>query len=241
MLRPSHWLSRTLIAGFVATALAGIALLLAYMVSTALAAVVPGTLGQWLSGLTSNEATAMVQSFMAGALLLHICVGLVFAVLYATYAEQLLSGPGWRRGATFALLPYVLSVALFLPAIGGGFLGFALGAGPLPLIGNLVLHLIYGSTLGAMYAVEPETTSALSEARLPGANLRANLLAEDGFALGLVVTGVSGAIVGCVLTLFGATSAPLVMAALVGATLGAVTGALVGSFVGLARASRSAA
>ncbi len=236
MVRSAHWLSRTLIAGFIATALAGIVLLLAYAISSAIGPLVPGTLGQWMVVLAANQATTAVQAFLPAALLLHICVGLVFAVIYATYAEPVLTGSGWRRGALFALVPYILSVTIFLPVVGGGFLGMSLGAGPLPLIGNFVLHMIYGVTLGTVYALDPEVVASLPSPAMPGVNRTANLLAEDGFAMGMVVVGVLGALVGLFLSLLNIVNASAIVAVLSGAILGAVAGALVGSFAGMSRA-----
>ena len=40
---------------------------------------------------------------------------------------------------------------IFLPLAGGGLLGLGLGAGPLPILGNLLVHLVYGVTLGFLY------------------------------------------------------------------------------------------
>jgi hypothetical protein len=51
----------------------------------------------------------------------------------------------------FSLIPWMLSVGVFLPIVGGGPLGLRLRAGPLPIFGNLILHLIYGGVLGQIY------------------------------------------------------------------------------------------
>src|SRR5207247_9080454 len=77
--------------------------------------------------------------------------GLLWAVLYGFVAEPRLSGTSWERGVKFALIPWVLSLVIFLPLVGGGILGMSLGAGPLPLLGNLILHVVYGAILGFVY------------------------------------------------------------------------------------------
>ncbi|MDF3018600.1 MAG: hypothetical protein K0R44_3825, partial [Thermomicrobiales bacterium] len=40
--------------------------------------------------------------------------------------------------------------------MGGGVLGMDVGAGPLPILGNLILHLVYGAVLGISYAEATE-------------------------------------------------------------------------------------
>ena len=55
----------------------------------------------------------------------------------------------------FALIP--AAVPHHLPAAdGGGLLGMNIGAGPLPILGNLILHLVYGAVLGSAYAEAAE-------------------------------------------------------------------------------------
>ena len=61
----------------------------------------------------------------------------------------------------FALLPWLFSLLVLLPAAMVNMLDWALSAGPLVPVGNLVLHLIYGFTLGQLYdasADEPATS-----------------------------------------------------------------------------------
>jgi len=233
----ADWLYRALVAGFVGTACAGFVLLLAYGASSWIGqAMPPGAIGQWFVALTRNQATAMVQDALARALLLHIFVGLVWALVYAGYAEPRLSGPGWRRGMLFALVPWILSLVVFLPLIGGGFLGLGLGAGPLPIIGNLILHLVFGATLGEVY--ELELAESTEVAAHPGSLTHlANISAERGLAAGMVAGAVAGAVVGLLFATFtGNGTVPMTVGALAGAVFGAAGGALVGSFVGLSRA-----
>jgi hypothetical protein len=77
--------------------------------------------------------------------------GLLWAIVYARFGAPLLPGPHWWRGLCFGLLPAVVSVVVVLPLLGGGLLGAAIGAGPLPVLGNLLLHALYGSALGVIY------------------------------------------------------------------------------------------
>jgi len=233
-------LARALLAGFVGTTIAGAVALLAYVIASVLGPVTSGTFGAWLVALTRNSATGAVQDALAKALLVHLSVGMIWALVYVLTFEQRLPGPGWQRGALFALGPWILSLVVFLPLVGGGFLGLAIGAGPLPIIGNLVLHLVYGVVLGEMYALElAEGLDLDGLSSQPGT--LANLAAERGLALGMVVAGILGALAGIVISLVMGGSVPVSYAALAGAAFGAAAGALVGSFIGLSSADTTAA
>lgn len=225
-------LARALLAGFVGTTIAGAVALLAYVIASVLGPVTSGTFGTWLVALTRNSATGAVQDALAKALLVHLSVGMIWALVYVLFFEQRLPGPGWQRGALFALGPWILSLVVFLPLVGGGLLGLAIGAGPLPIVGNLVLHLVYGVVLGEMYALELAEGAGL-DGSSPQPVTLANLAAERGLALGMVVAGILGALVGIVISLVMGGSVPVSYAALAGAAFGAAAGALVGSFIGL--------
>ncbi|CCF86010.1 conserved membrane hypothetical protein [Nitrolancea hollandica Lb] len=122
----------------------------------------------------------------------------------------------------FSLLPWLVSVLVFLPVMGGGVLGLNLGAGPLPLLGNLLLHLGYGVTLGELYAGQEPVDLAY---------LKPTIVA--GILPGLVLGGLVGLLSSSVL----APGAQPVMAAVLGAILGSAGGAILGTFLGLAPAS----
>jgi len=227
---------RALIAGLVGTVLASIVLLGAYAIAAALAPAVGGTFGRWLLGLTSNPATGLVQGAVARAALVNVVIGLLWALVYAYLAEPRLPGAGWQRGALFSLVPWILSLVVFLPIVGGGFFGLAVGAGPLPIIGNLIVHLVYGASVGTVFAFEVEERAG----RQPGlstASLVANISAERGLALGLVICGIAGALLSGIGAAIAHGGAPTIwLAALVGGVFAATAGAVVGSFVGLSRA-----
>src|SRR3954469_17480874 len=82
----------------------------------------------------------------------------------------------------FALVPFLLSVVVFFPIMDAGVLGKDLGAGPLPVVGNLILHLIYGATLGTLYSVDLERWLDGSYA-----DRAFNRKAEQYAAIGLVI------------------------------------------------------
>ena len=87
-----------------------------------------------------------------GALLpLLVVAQLLWAVLYAAVAEPRLRGSAGVRGLQFALVPWLTSGLLYLPLIGAGPFGLALGAGWLPILGEAVRCAIFGVSLGVLY------------------------------------------------------------------------------------------
>jgi hypothetical protein len=232
--RQADLLSAAVLAGFVATGLMTVVLSLAYAGALALGSSSPQApaLLRWMWGLANNTITERTQTAVPIAVGLHFASGIATAVVYAL-VEPRLRGPGWRRGMVFSLAPWILSLVVFLPATGGGLLGLRLGAGPLPILGNLILHLVYGATLGQIYGpgggrVQTDTGQAenISDALVLSRDQRAIAL---GIVVGLVVGGALGWL-GHVL--LGLGTRPL-MALVLGAIAGSTAGALVGSFLGL--------
>jgi uncharacterized membrane protein YfcA len=109
-----------------------------------------------------------------------------------------------------------------------GFLGSDLGAGPLPFIGNLVAHLVYGAILGFVFAIEEER-GIPDSAR----DRRANATAEMGAATGVIIGGVVGAIGGWLVapTMDSLADRPVIT--LAGVLVGAAAGASAGSFLAM--------
>src|SRR4029077_17251224 len=144
-------LSRGLVAGFVASVMMVIAFAAAFVAMLILGRLPLPVVGDWFRGLTSNSLIDVARPNLYVAAAVFLAGGLLWALLYGLVFETRLKGPGWQRGVVFALLPWVLSLIGFLPLVGGGFRGVALGAGPLPALGNLILHVVYGAALGAIY------------------------------------------------------------------------------------------
>lgn len=197
---PRH-LARGILAGFVASVAMLIAFGLAYAVAALLAgaSVLDGLglaqLRDWLFALTVNPVVDLARPNVYAAFALHLAAGLLWALLYMAVVEPRLSGPDWQRGLVFALLPWVCSLVVFLPLVGGGLFGVALGAGPLPVLGNLALHAIYGLVLGDLYGslgstldAEPGHASLAQQALLDNAEQSAARGLVLGLALGLVVS-----------------------------------------------------
>jgi hypothetical protein len=198
------------------------------------------TIGGWFFGLTHNSLTDLTGSNLYALAGLHFFVAIVWAMVYAYLAEPRLPGPGWARGARFGLLPWLISVLVILPLGGGGILGAALGAGPLPVLGNLILHLAFGATLGAVYGPLGDIPADNFAPRAPRDsfewNQRTELRAAEGIVVGLVVGFFVSLALATVLNagpgtpLLGIPPAAFVFA---WTLLGGALGVLLGSFAGL--------
>lgn len=249
--RRSGWLSRAIISGFVATVVMLVAVIVAYGIGLLLADLDladrrgSATIVSWFHGLTSNPIVDFARTTFYAALAVHIAVGLLWAVAYGYFAEPWLGGPGWRRGALFSFIPWVLSLVVFLPVVGGGFLGLALGAGPLPIVGNLIAHVVYGATLGFVYGPFGDVVLDGSGGQGSEEETRAMLSAEQMAARGILVGIVAGAGVSMLAGLLSPASPgqklldmPLAAFIVASGLIGGALGGVVGSLVGLTASSR---
>ena len=198
------------------------------------------TLRVWLVNLTHNrliDAGLADVYFAAGV---YMAGGLLWAALY-TLVQPRLSGPEWKRGVIFAMLPALVSLVVVLPLLGGGLFGLSLGAGPLPAIGNVLLHVVYGAILGIVYGPFGDLDASTLERPVARDGAPAAISYEPVAALallgGLVVGGLAGLIASVATA--DASASPMREASgslvLWGALLGAVVGLFVGSFAGLGR------
>ena len=243
-----RWLAEAIIAGFVAIGTSIGALMVAYVLANGAADSQGDIVRRWLYELTHNKVVEFSSASPAYALILHVVLGIIWALVYARFVEGnrrlrwwVGDGPGWSRGMRFALLPWLFSLLVLLPAAAVNMLDWALSAGPLVPVGNLVLHMIYGATLGQLY--DPS-----ADAPAVGADLvpeepmlrRAIEHSEDFSAAGILVGGLIGAWVGVALAVvlppalpnvdFGGWSAALAVG---GILAGGAVGGVVGSFAGL--------
>jgi hypothetical protein len=184
---------------------------------------------------------AFSRAAPAVVIALHVVLGLVWAIVYARFFEQRLSGPGWRRGMLFSLLPWLFSLLILLPAAMFDRLNLAFSAGPLPPLGNLVLHLIYGFTLGQLYDVSADEPALAEDVAYEEPLEQAAVEHSEEFgAAGILVGAVVGAAVGVGLAVALPPTLPNVdfqgwsVALAVGGVLaGGAVGGIVGSFAGL--------
>jgi hypothetical protein len=234
------WLPRAIVSGLIAA----VAMLLTFVLAYAAAYIIQQhtripLLSEWLYGLTHNGLTDLAGGNIYAVAGLHFLVALVWAGLYAYYAEPRLNGPGLVRGIQFSFLPWILSIVVLLPLTGGGLLGASLDAGPLPVLGNLVLHLVFGATLGALYGplgdIPADSLARDASSDDLETTRRSELLTAEGILAGLAF-GLLASIVAIALntapsvSVLGIPHAGFVL----GTTLIAgAFGGLLGSFAGL--------
>jgi hypothetical protein len=250
--RRERWLSDAIIAGFVAIGASTAALMIAYALANGAANSQGNTLQLWLYQLTHNQVVAFTNSSTghpAYALAIHVVLGIVWAIVYARLVDGnralgwwIGNGPGWQRGMRFSLLPWLFSLLVLLPAAMVNMLDWALSAGPLVPLGNLILHLIYGFTLGQLYdasADSPDVAADLAY-REPALQQTAVAHSQDFGAAGIIVGAIVGALVGIGLAIILPPVLPNVdfagweAALAVGGLLaGGAVGGVVGSFAGL--------
>jgi len=219
-----------LLAGFIASVAMVMAFAVAYGAALVLSRLPVSVLSDWFRGLTSNQMINVAAPNLYAATAIFMVGGLVWALLYVLVFESRLTGPAWQKGMKFALIPWAVSLLVFMPLVGGGFLGLGLGAGPLPIIGNLILHLLYGGVLGAVWGsaesvIDHPRNEPYSE------DLQAGRISELGAARGLGIGLVAGTVLGIIgmnLINVGPTNplAVIVAVALSGAAFGGFVGSL---------------
>jgi hypothetical protein len=185
------------------------------------------TIERWFYNLAHNPVTERPENAPFTAIGLNLLVGLVLALIYTRFVEPALAGPGWQKGMLFSLLPWLISIVAFLPVMGGGFLGMDIDAGPLPVIGNLILHLVYGAALGGLYGVRLEQGLEDNEAERTAA-VNSERGAAVGVALGVVVGALAGWLLAPQIDDLASQATIIVVGALAGGAIGLLIGSLVG-------------
>ena len=142
------------LAGFLATIEMGLGVNVLLVALNALGERLPEqTLLQLIRGTAERYAGGSSARVVAALVLALPVVHVLWAVLYARAgASRLPGGPG-TRGLLFAALPLAVSLLVVLPLLGAGPLGLGLGAGLLPLAGELLRNALFGVGLGASYAL----------------------------------------------------------------------------------------
>ena len=229
------WLRAGVLAGFLGTFAMTIVLVAAYGLSSSIGSADGNVVQRWSWALVHNPVAERTADGVVLAIGANLAMGLLLALVYARYAEPRLSGPSWRRGMIFSLVPWLLSLVIFLPLMGGGLLGMNVGAGPLPILGNLILHLVYGAVLGSSYAEAVEDW--LDDTDVDRGNAAS---AERGAAVGLVAGLVPGLVVGWLIAPAFDDLVSRPATAIGVAFIGAVIGLAIGSFAGMSRAQTPA-
>lgn len=226
-----RWLARGVLSGFLALGTMSVVIMLAYAFAATAPVASPRSslLLRWFYALAHNPITRQTTTALPLALAVFVASGMVWALLYARWAEPYLPGSGWQRGVLFSLVPWVLSLVVFFPLVGGGFLGLSLGAGPFPVLGNLVLHLVYGAVLGHFCG---EAGDRFEMRNADAASLWDQLVGfrQEQACVHWMVGGLAAGVVAGLLGNLLLPTGNLALAAIVGAVSGTLLGATIGLF-----------
>src|SRR5215213_5706316 len=225
------WLRAGILAGFLGTFAMTVVLVAAYWLASSIGSPDGGVIQRWSRALVVNPVAERTADGVLLAIGANLAMGLLLALVYARYAEPRLSGANWWKGTQFAVITWLLSLIIFLQLMGGGLPGKNIGAGPLPILGNFILHLVYGAVLGSAYAEAAEDW--LDDTDVDRVNAAA---AERGAAIGLVAGLVPGLVVGWLIAPAFADLVDRAASAIGMAFIGAVIGLAIGSFAGMSRA-----
>ena len=222
------WMRISVLAGFIATFAMSAVIGVSYLLANALGDPNGGQFARWMENLSHNRVVDRVGDAFVIGLALNLVIGIAWALIYGRFFEPMFETAGIAKGMLFSLIPFAISVAVVFPMMDAGFLGSDLGAGPMPFIGNLIAHLVFGGALGFIYAIEEER-GIPDSAR----DRRANATAEMGAALGVMVGGILGALGGWLLgpTMDELADRPVIT--LAGILVGAAAGASAGSFLAM--------
>jgi hypothetical protein len=226
--RRADWLGDSIVSGFIATFAMSVVMAGAFALSRAIGVQDGSQVERWFWALTHNPVIDSTQNAIVLAIGANLLVGLLWAVVYGYDGEPRLNGPGWRKGMIYAIGPFLLSIVAFFPIMDGGIFGRDINAGPLPILGNLFLHLIYGAILGSVYAIDLEAWLDGSTADRSHAEAQQRGAAVGtvvGIAVGLTV----GWLLGPSLDDVGGRGLIALIGALTGGALGLACGSLGGA------------
>jgi hypothetical protein len=118
-------------------------------------------LGAPIMGLPPMPVGEMLGAFLhigaAAGWAMHVLIGVVLAVGYAMFAVGRLRGPVAVRGMVYGVAVFLMAQLVVMPMMGAG----VFSGGNVPMImGSLIGHLVFGTTVGVVYAAEPAPRTA---------------------------------------------------------------------------------
>ncbi|MBI4042168.1 MAG: DUF1440 domain-containing protein [Deltaproteobacteria bacterium] len=104
-----------------------------------------------MMGMPPMNIPMMLSSFLGVSIFLgwimHFSIGSMLAIIYSFVCNYLPS-IGWKNGAIYGIFPWLVAQIVVMPMMGMGlFSGSFVMA-----MGSFVGHLIYGGTVGFVYA-----------------------------------------------------------------------------------------
>lgn len=80
--------------------------------------------------------------------MMHFMIGMVLTGIYAAVFLNILPLVGWKRGAIWGLIPFVVAQLVVMPIMG---MGVFSGGNMMMIMGSLMTHLAYGGVAGLVY------------------------------------------------------------------------------------------
>ncbi|WP_321884069.1 DUF6789 family protein [Burkholderia cepacia] len=81
---------------------------------------------------------------------MHFMIGIVWGVAFAL-TSRVFPGAFWLKGMLFAVVPWLIMMFVMMPMAGAGPFGLDMGMA-VPVM-TLMLHLVFGAVLGAVYGM----------------------------------------------------------------------------------------
>lgn len=142
-------LFRGLIAGFVATVI-----LSALMIAKGMMGLMPdvNVIAMLADQMGGQMAVGWLAHFMIGTFV----YGLIFAFVFAPLPFGNLA----LRGILLGVLGWAMMMVVIMPMMGAGLFGLSMPSGMMVPVATLILHVIFGFVLGAVYCTLPGRKAA---------------------------------------------------------------------------------
>jgi len=138
-------MGRGIIAGFIATVVLTVLILVKEMIGLMPELNVISMLSTMANAKMGMPATPMV------GYLLHFVIGaIVFGVLFHVLNGSLPGGNQLMKGIVFGVVAWLLMMLLVMPMAGAGMFGMSMGT--MAPVMTLLLHVIFGAVLGFSYS-----------------------------------------------------------------------------------------
>ncbi|HZD25976.1 MAG TPA: DUF6789 family protein [Alphaproteobacteria bacterium] len=148
---------RSIIAGFVATVVLSLLMIMKSAMGMMPQLDVVSMLGGMAQRMTGAGGPAM-------GWLIHFLIGTVlWGVLFALLHERLPGTQAVIKGLSFSVLAWLLMMILAMPMAGAGFFGVRIGI--MAPVATLILHLVWGAVLGIVFQFLPSSPEAVSSPR----------------------------------------------------------------------------
>jgi hypothetical protein len=132
-------IGKGIVAGFLATVLVSILMLIKAVIGLMPEVNVIAMLGGMIGG---GPTIGWIAHFLIGAVF--------WGTLFALLQHSIPVGRGWPKGVLFSVAAWLLMMLAVMPIAGAGFFGMRLGL--VAPVMTLIIHVIFGAVLGGIFA-----------------------------------------------------------------------------------------